>query len=41
VSNNCNFTPPAPGEAPLLSWDDAVTLFHEFGHALHGASRVT
>jgi peptidyl-dipeptidase Dcp len=42
VSNNCNFTPPAPGECALLSWDDAVTLFHEFGHALHGlSSRVT
>jgi peptidyl-dipeptidase Dcp len=42
VSNNCNFTQPAPGECTLLSWDDAVTLFHEFGHALHGlSSRVT
>ena len=36
VSNNCNFTKPAPGEPALLSWDDATTLFHEFGHALHG-----
>jgi peptidyl-dipeptidase Dcp len=36
VSNNTNFLPPKPGEAVLISWDDAVTLFHEFGHALHG-----
>ncbi|HEX6693837.1 MAG TPA: M3 family metallopeptidase [Longimicrobiales bacterium] len=38
VSNNSNFVKPRPGEAALLSWDDAVTLFHEFGHALHGLS---
>ncbi len=31
----CNFTPPAPGEPALLSADEANTLFHEFGHALH------
>lgn len=36
VVNNCNFTPPAPGERALISLDDAETLFHEFGHALHG-----
>jgi len=36
VSNNCNFTKPAPGGPALVSWDDATTLFHEFGHALHG-----
>lgn len=36
VSNNCNFTKPGPGEPALVSWDDATTLFHEFGHALHG-----
>ena len=36
VVNNCNFTPPAAGERALLSFDDAQTLFHEFGHALHG-----
>jgi peptidyl-dipeptidase Dcp len=36
VSNNANFTKGAPGAPVLLSWDDAVTLFHEFGHALHG-----
>ncbi len=34
-SNNSNFVKPAPGEALLVSWDDATTLFHEFGHALH------
>jgi peptidyl-dipeptidase Dcp len=36
VSNNCNFVRGAPGEPVLISWDDASTLFHEFGHALHG-----
>lgn len=36
VSNNCNFVKPAAGEPALISWDDATTLFHEFGHALHG-----
>lgn len=36
VSNNSNFMPAGPGEPVLLSWDDARTLFHEFGHALHG-----
>jgi peptidyl-dipeptidase Dcp len=36
VSNNSNFVPGAPGEPVLISWDDANTLFHEFGHALHG-----
>ncbi len=34
-SNNSNFVKPAPGEALLISWDDATTFFHEFGHALH------
>jgi len=42
VSNNCNFARPASGEPVLVSWDDATTLFHEFGHALHGlCSSVT
>ncbi|MDB6176102.1 M3 family metallopeptidase [Paracoccus sp. Z330] len=36
VVNVCNFTPPeAPGAQAFLSWDDARTLFHEFGHATH------
>ncbi|MCL7971524.1 MAG: M3 family metallopeptidase, partial [marine benthic group bacterium] len=34
-SNNSNFIKGAPGEPVLISWDDAETLFHEFGHALH------
>jgi len=38
VSNNSNFVKGKPGEPVLISWDDAVTLFHEFGHALHGLS---
>ena len=36
TSNNNNFVPGAPGEPVLISLDDAETLFHEFGHALHG-----
>ncbi len=36
VSNNSNFVEGGPGEPVLVSWDDATTLFHEFGHALHG-----
>ncbi len=36
VSNNCNYIKGKPGEPVLISWDDAETLFHEFGHALHG-----
>lgn len=35
ASNNNNFVKASPGEAVLLSLDDAETLFHEFGHALH------
>ena len=35
VFNVCNFAKPADGEPALLSYDDARTLFHEFGHALH------
>jgi peptidyl-dipeptidase Dcp len=38
VSNNSNFSLPATGKPTLLSWDDAITLFHEFGHGLHGIS---
>ncbi len=41
VSNNSNFIKGKEGEPVLISWDDATTLFHEFGHALHGlASNV-
>ncbi len=38
VSNNSNFVKGKPGEPVLISWTDAQTLFHEFGHALHGLS---
>jgi peptidyl-dipeptidase Dcp len=38
VSNNSNFVKGKAGEPLLISWDDAVTMFHEFGHALHGLS---
>jgi peptidyl-dipeptidase Dcp len=38
VSNNSNFVKGKPGEPVLISWKDARTLFHEFGHALHGLS---
>jgi peptidyl-dipeptidase Dcp len=38
VSNNSNFVKGNPGEPVLISWDDAETMFHEFGHALHGLS---
>ncbi|OFX23200.1 MAG: peptidase M3 [Anaeromyxobacter sp. RBG_16_69_14] len=38
VSNNANFVKGRPGEPVLVSWIDAETLFHEFGHALHGLS---
>ena len=42
VSNNANFVKGKPGEPLLISWDDATTMFHEFGHALHGLnSNVT
>ena len=38
VSNNANFVKGRPGEPVLISWGDATTLFHKFGHALHGLS---
>jgi peptidyl-dipeptidase Dcp len=37
-SNNSNFSKGKPGEPVLISWDDARTYFHEFGHALHALS---
>ena len=36
VTNTQNIAPPAPGEPRLATWDDVNTMFHEFGHALHG-----
>ena len=36
VVNNQNIVPPAPGQPALISVDEAETLFHEFGHGLHG-----
>ena len=36
IYNVANFTRPAAGQPALLSFDDVITMFHEFGHALHG-----
>ena len=36
IYNVCNYTKPPAGEPALLSWDDVITMFHEFGHTLHG-----
>ncbi|QAZ62668.1 peptidyl-dipeptidase Dcp [Enterobacter cloacae] len=36
IYNVCNYQKPANGGIALLSWDDVITLFHEFGHTLHG-----
>lgn len=41
IANTCNFTKPAPGEPALLTWDEVITCFHEFGHALHGLFAAT
>jgi peptidyl-dipeptidase Dcp len=42
VFNVCNFTKPATGQPALISFSDVTTMFHEFGHALHGLlSNVT
>jgi peptidyl-dipeptidase Dcp len=42
VSNNSNFIKPVGNEPATISWSDARTMFHEFGHALHGLnSNVT
>ena len=41
VYNVANFTKPAPGQPALLSFDDVTTMFHEFGHALHGMFAAT
>ena len=36
IYNVCNYQKPAQGQPALISWDDVITLFHEFGHTLHG-----
>ncbi len=36
IYNVCNFTKPAEGQPALISFSDVTTMFHEFGHALHG-----
>ncbi len=36
IFNTLNVTPPAAGEPALMTFDDVITMFHEFGHALHG-----
>ena len=41
VSNNANFVKGDPGQPTLISWDDAQTMFHEFGHGLHGVNSST
>lgn len=36
IVNTLNIDPPADGQPPLATWDNVTTMFHEFGHALHG-----
>ncbi|MCK0113412.1 M3 family metallopeptidase [Ornithinimicrobium sp. F0845] len=36
VTNTCNVPPPAPGSPSLMTWSNVITLFHEFGHDVHG-----
>lgn len=36
INNTCNFTKPATGQPALISFENVTTMFHEFGHALHG-----
>jgi len=36
IANTLNVAPPADGEPALMTWDDVITTFHEFGHAAHG-----
>lgn len=36
IYNVCNYAKPAAGQPALIGWDDVITLFHEFGHTLHG-----
>ncbi|WP_158781380.1 peptidyl-dipeptidase Dcp [Pantoea sp. BAV 3049] len=36
IYNVCNYSKPVAGQPALISWDDVITMFHEFGHTLHG-----
>jgi len=41
VTNNSNLVKPPSGQPTLMTWDDVITVFHEFGHALHGLLSAT